>query len=72
MFFAALNAVVVAYALFVYFTFDRPRQAAAAAAGLGSQGEVVQYKVFVDEESAQSHDSLPALDSMDMSTPARS
>jgi len=71
MFFAALNAVVVAYALYVYFTFDRPRQAAAAAAGLGGQGDVVQYKVFVDEESAQSHDTRPPLDSMDLSTPGR-
>ena len=67
MFFAALNAVVVVYALYVYFTFDRPRQAAAASAGSG-RGDVVSYKVFTDEESATVDPRHPPLDSMDMST----
>lgn len=46
MFFAALNTVVVVYALYVYFTFDRPRQAAAAAAGAVHHADVVSYKVL--------------------------
>ncbi len=66
MFFAALNTVVVFYALYVYFTFDRPRQVAAASAS--RHGDVVSYKVFTDEESATCD---PPLDSMDLSTPAR-
>jgi MFS family permease len=66
MFFAALNTVVVFYALYVYFTFDRPRQVAATSAS--RHGDVVSYKVFTDEESATCD---PPLDSMDLSTPAR-
>jgi Na+/melibiose symporter-like transporter len=64
MFFAALNTVVVVYALYVYFTFDRPRQAAAAAAGAVGNADIVSYKVFTDDDSASS--SRPVLDSMDL------
>jgi hypothetical protein len=67
MFFAALNTVVVVYALYVYFTFDRPRSAAAASAGLG-HGSHVSYAVFTDEEPSPAS---PPLDSMDMSSSSR-
>jgi MFS family permease len=67
MFFAALNAVVVLYALYVYFTFDRPRSAAAASAG-SRLGSHVAYNVFTDEDSSPS---APPLDTMDMKSTAR-
>jgi hypothetical protein len=64
MFFAALNAVVVMYALYVYFTFDRPRSAAAASAASRLGGHVA-YNVFTDEDTSAS---APPLDSMDTSS----
>ncbi len=67
MFFAALNTVVVVYALYVYFTFDRPRSAAAASAGLG-HGSHVSYAVFTDDEPSPAS---PPLDSMDITSSSR-